>query len=178
MKKNETEDLARGLANCRGIEASLAKEKKFLEDSAAEKNALGRTIDVVNKAQLLRMSELLTIEQVGSQRRTYRHLEFADAQIALVDSCRKFAGTVLAPRCRQLEERAHAKVEEKLGQHFPDKDALRAAALQSTELTKLAPIQAASVIHDYGADVAMKSAELLLKAWAAAEAFESEHLKK
>jgi hypothetical protein len=176
MSKNATQELESALEKCEAIEASLTKEKKLLEDSAAELNALQKTIEVSDVGQLQRMTTLLTIAQVGGSRRTYRHQEFADARKALVDVSRQFVGTVFAPRLRQLESRAIAKVEKKLGQHFPDKDALRSAVQHSTEMLKLAPIQAQTVIQDYSTDGGMRLAKGLLEAWSAADAFEADQL--
>jgi hypothetical protein len=176
MNKNATQELESALEKSEAIEDSLIKERKLLDDSAAELNTLQRTINLSDVGQLQRMTTLLTIAQVGVPRRTYRQQESEAARSALVDVCRQFVGTVFAPRCRQLESRTLAKVEEKLGQHFPDRDALRSAVQHSTEMLKLAPIQAQAAIRDYGAEAAMRTAKLLLEAYRGADSFESECL--
>jgi hypothetical protein len=178
MKTNTipTADLASALEKCQGIEASLLKEEGLLKDSAAELNALQRTIDVSDVGQVQRMTTLLTIAEVGGPRRTYRHQENETAKKALIAHCQSFAKEHFAPRCRQLETRARAKVEQKLKQHFPDRDALQSAINHSTELAALAPIQAQAVIRDYSTDGAIRQAKVLLEASAAADSFEAKHL--
>jgi hypothetical protein len=175
-KTNPANELKTALEKCLGIEASLIKEAKLLADSAAELNALQHTIEISDVAQLQRMTTLLTIAQVGGSRRTYRHQENETARKALSAHCQSFVREALAPRLRDLEARARARVEKKLKPHFPEADALSSAASHSTEISALAPIQAHAVIHDYSADGAMGQAQLLLAAWAAADAFEQNHL--
>jgi hypothetical protein len=178
MKTNTipTSDLQSALDKCEAIEASLVKEAKLLADSAAELNTLQRTIDISDIAQVQRMTPLLTIERVGGPRRSYRHQENETAKKALVAHCATFAKEHLAPRLRQLETRARAKVEQKLKQHFADKESLQSATNHSTELAALAPIQAQVIIHDYSTDGAIHQAKVLLEAWAAADSFEAKHL--
>jgi hypothetical protein len=177
MKTNAAQELKSALDKCEDIEASLVKESKLLGDSAAELDALQRIIEISDTGQLQRMVTLLAIAQVGGTRRSYRHHEMDAAQKALTAHCQIFVREALAPRLRDLEVRARARVEMKLKPHFPpESDALRAASNHSTELTALTPIQADVVIHDYSEDGAMRQAKILLDAWAAAGAFEVKHL--
>jgi hypothetical protein len=175
-KTNPTDEIRAALDKCEGIEASLIKEVKFLSDSSAELNALQKTIDVWDVAQVQRMTALLTISQVGGPRRTYRHQEAEAAKTALVDCCRGFSTGALAPRLRDIEARTRARVEEKLKPHFPEAEALRSASSHSPELSALALIQQHVVIRDYSPDGALRQAKLLLEAWSAADAFESQYL--
>jgi hypothetical protein len=94
----------------------------------------------------------------------------------LVSISQGFVSNAFAPRLRDLNARAADKVEKKLKQHFPDKDALQSAVQHSTELLALAPILRNAAIHDYSVDGAIHQAKLLLEAWTAADAFESQHL--
>ena len=173
---NPAAEIKAALDKCEAIEASLLKEAKFLTDSSAELSALQKTIDVSDTTQVQRMTTLLTISAVGGPRRTYRHQEKETSLKALVDANRHFATTHLSPRCRALEARARAKVEQKLKPHFPEADALRSGANHSTELSALASIQGQAVVRDYSADGAIRQAKLLLEAWSAADAFESQYL--
>ena len=176
LKTNPTDEIKAALDKCEAIEASLLKEAKFLSDSSAELNALQKSIDVSDTAQVQRMTTLLTISQVGVPRRTYRHQEAESAKTALVDCGRGFTSGALAPRLRDIETRIRARVEEKLKPHFPEAGALRIASNHSTELSALASIQQQAVIRDYSGDGAVRQAKLLLEAWGAADAFELQHL--
>jgi hypothetical protein len=176
MKNNGNHELQSALKECEAIQASLLKEEKLLKDSAAELNSLQRTIDISDVGQLQRMTILQTISQVGSPRRAHRHKENETALKALVATSQSFVSKVFAPRLRDLNARAVAKVEGKVKQHFPDKEALQAAVQHSTELLALAPILRCAVIRDYGVDGAIRQAELLLEAWSDADAFEQQHL--
>jgi hypothetical protein len=175
-KTTRSADIESVLNKCEAIEASLIKEAKLLGDFATELNALQKSIDISDVGQVQRMTTLLTISQVGGQRRTYRHQEMETAQKALIGSSQSFASKVFAPRLRDMRARALLKVEGKLHQHFPEKEALRTAAHQSTELSELAPIEAGAVMSSYGTDDAMRQAKILLAAWSAADAFEQKHL--
>jgi hypothetical protein len=175
-KTTPSADIESALDKCESIQTALAKEEKLLRDSTAEQNSLQKTIDISDPVQLQRMATLLTIAQVGGPRRTYRHQERETALKALRDLSQSFLSKTLAPRLRDMEARALAKVEGKLKQHFPEEDALRSAANHSTELSALARIRALAVIDDYGIDEAMRQAKRLLEVWKAADAFEQQHL--
>jgi hypothetical protein len=176
MKTNPSDELKAHLAAAENIEASLISEAKLLRESADEQNALQRTIDISDFGQLQRMTALLTIEQVGQARRTYRHQECDSALKALVDSSQDFLGKVFSPRLRDLEARAVVKVEAKISKHFTDKDALRSAVQHSTEFQVLGPIQKAAHMFSYQTDDAVRLAKILLEGWRAADAFESKFL--
>src|ERR1035437_5933200 len=128
IKLNPTDEIKAALDRCEAIEANLGKEAKFLVDSSAELHSLQRTIDVSDTAQVLRMTALLTIAQVGAPRRTYRYQEMETAQTALIDCCKSFTKEALGPRLRDLEARTRARVEQKLKPHFPESEALRSAS--------------------------------------------------
>jgi hypothetical protein len=174
-KINLASELKAALDKAEAIEASLIKEAKLLRDSADELHAFQKTIDFSDPAQVERMTGLLTIAAVGNPRRAYHHRENELALAALVAENAQFARTVLYPRCQQLEARARAKVEKKLKPHFEGQDALQRATLESTELSALAPIKDLAIIRDYGADTAIRTAKLLLAAWASADAIEQNH---
>lgn len=176
MRTNPSDELKAHFAAVENIGASLAGEAKLLRTSADEQHALLHTIDISNSVQLQRMTELLTISQVGQARRTHRHHEMETAQKALIDASAHFVKTALVPRCQQLESRALARVEGKLKSHFADEDALRSAAYSSRELSELAPIKDSAIIRDYGTDTSILVASRLLKAWSAADAFEAKYL--
>lgn len=175
-KTNPDSELKSIPDNAEAIEASLIKEAKFLRDSADELHAFQKTVDLSDFAQVQRMTGLLTIAQVGNVRRTHRHHAKDIALAALIAENAQFAKTALYPRCQQLEARARARAEKKLKPHFADEDALRIAVQHSTELSALAPIREREVIHDYSANGAIRTAKLLLGAWAAADAFEAKYL--
>jgi hypothetical protein len=175
-KTNPADELNTALANCEAVEAALSKEAKFLVDSSAELRTLQKTIDISDVSQVHQMGTLLTIAQVGSPRRVFRHQENMIAQKALIDISQSFVSKVFVPRLRDLQARATAKVEAKLKLLFPDKEALRSAAQHSTELLALAQIEMQAKIFSYQQDDAIRQAKILLKAWEAADAFEQLHL--
>jgi|ERR1035437_1597498 hypothetical protein len=106
-KTNPTDALTAALERCQGIEAALASEQKTIKDADAELNSLQRTIDVSDLAQVRRMTELLTITEVGNPRRTYRHQEMENAEKALVAQCQSFVREALAPRLSDLALPSH-----------------------------------------------------------------------
>ena len=173
---NHSDGLRAVLETCERLTDNLASQKKVIDGGNAELHSLKKTIDLSDAGQVARMTHLLTLETVGNDRRAYLLQEMPDSLGVLVTANREFASNTLQPRCRELERRALAKLEEKLKPHFPDADARRAAAMHSTEMMALAPIQAQVVIRDYGADGAVRQAKVLLESWQAVDAFEAAHL--
>jgi hypothetical protein len=176
---NTTHELKTALDKFEGIGAALARERKFLDDAAAESRALVKTVEVTDPKQLARIGDLLTIEQVGPARRTRRLEEQEHARVALVEVADRFSRTVLAPRFRQIESQALAGAEERLRDHFTGADDLRAAALRSTEIAELSPILevVGRATHNYSdGQSVVRHARALIEAWAALDAFEAKHL--
>jgi hypothetical protein len=138
---DQSGELKADLDKCESIEASLVSEAKLLRDSADERDALQKTIEISDSGQLARMTTLLTISQVGQDRRTFRHQERDSALKVLVDSSQSFVSKVFAPRLRDMEARAVVKVEGNMSKHFSNKDSLRSAVQHSTELQALGPIK-------------------------------------
>ena len=161
---------------CQGIEEALAIEQKTIKDASTEMHSLQRTIDIRDPAQLQRATSLLTIAQVGNERRAYRHQEHQAALQELTAASVEFVKTHFYPRCQQLEARARAKVSDKLKKLFPDEGARQSALVHSPELVALAAIQRGAVVSDYSSDGAIRQSKLLLDGEAAADAFETQHL--
>jgi hypothetical protein len=176
MKKNTTHELKSDLANCQRIEATLARDKKLWTDSTAELSALARSADLSNDSTVAQLSKLQTIVTFAPDRLDAHRREFDAAQKGLLDGCQNFVSKVFSPLCQQLEIRSLEKVEGKLRKLFPDEEALRSAALHSTELVQLATIKARVMNDTFAPEDAMRKTESVLDAWREADSFEQQYL--
>jgi hypothetical protein len=173
MKTSETQNIESSLSKHANLQAEIADIQRLSEESATRLAALENTCDLGDAGALGEVGRTQILVALLPRRLAAKEQALTETEPEILKEVHNFIETTLAPKIRNLRQKAESKMKTELQPIFTNAETLNAAIFSSALISGLEKLANVVTVQANPFDGAIKYARRTLGAWEQIKTFES-----